>query len=406
MTGLFLFEAGEAAEAGVGSVSRIEPVPEVRAVSDMIQRHVRWGILGTATIARKNWRAMRDSGVAVVGAVASRDAAKSRAFVEACQSEVPFETRPLALGSYGELIASRDIDAVYVPLPTALRKEWVMRAADAGKHVVCEKPCAPSATDLRDMLTACRRNGVQFMDGVMFSHSRRLAAVRDRLATGTVGVIRRIASGFSFRAGEDFEAGNIRADAALEPAGCLGDLGWYCIRFVLEAMPDRMPRSVTGRILSEMRAPGASGAVPAEFSGELLYDGGVSLGFYCSFLTENQQWVSVQGSEGRLTVDDFVLPYAGDRLSYAVSKPEYHIRGCDFRMESHGEEVWVVESAHGTPNAQESNLYRAVSTRILEGRREPWWVEVAWRNQVLIDACLASARAGGREVSVPVESWS
>ncbi|MBL9126517.1 MAG: Gfo/Idh/MocA family oxidoreductase, partial [Verrucomicrobiales bacterium] len=324
----------------------------------MIQRHVRWGILGTATIARKNWRAMRDSGVAVVGAVASRDPAKSRAFVEACQAEVPFETTPRALGSYRELVESRDIDAVYVPLPTALRKEWVIRAAEAGKHVVCEKPCAPSAADLREMLTACRRSGVQFMDGVMFAHSSRFARVRERLADGkTVGEIRRLASGFSFRAGGDFEAGNIRADAALEPAGCLGDLGWYCIRFALEAMPDRVPRSVTGRILSEMRAPGATGAVPSEFSGELFYDGGVSLSFYCSFITENQQWVSVQGTTGRLTVDDFVLPFAGERIAFDVSKPEYHIRGCDFRMEPHGETVSVMESAHGSPSAQEARLY-------------------------------------------------
>ena len=372
----------------------------------MSERHLRWGILGTATIARKNWRAVRHSGVAVVAAVGSRDPAKSRAFVEACQAEQPFPTPPRALGSYRELVESPEVDAVYVPLPTALRKEWVIRAADAGKHVVCEKPCAPSAADLKEMLGACRKNGVQFMDGVMFSHSRRLARIREQLASGeAVGDIRRIASQFSFRAGDDFEAGNIRADAALEPAGCLGDLGWYCIRFALEAMPDRMPRAATGRILSEMRQPGAAGAVPSEFSGELFYDGGVTVGFYCSFVTELQQWVHVGGHRGGLRVDDFVLPYEGDTLAYEVSRPQYHIRGCDFRMERHVREETLRESAHGTPDAQEANLYREFSSRILGGRREAWWMEVAWRNQRIVDACLASARAGGQEVAIAPESW-
>ncbi len=71
-----------------------------------------------------------------------------------------------------------EVDAVYMPLPTALRKQWVLRAAEAGKHVVCEKPCAASVADLQEMLTACRYNRVQFMDGVMFTHSRRMESLR------------------------------------------------------------------------------------------------------------------------------------------------------------------------------------------------------------------------------------
>lgn len=365
----------------------------------MSERRVRWGILGTATIARKNWRAIRNTGNAVVSAVGSRDAARSRAFVEACQAEVPFVAVPASLGSYRELVESPDVDAVYVPLPTALRKEWVIRAAEAGKHVVCEKPCAPSAEDLAEMLAACRKNGVQFMDGVMFAHSRRFRRIREVLADGqTVGEIRRIASGFSFRGGDDFALGNIRADAALEPAGCLGDLGWYCVRFGLEVLGGRMPRAVTGRVLSEMRSPGATVGVPSEFSGELLYEGGLTLSFYCSFITELQQWARVAGTLGHLAVEDFVLPFAGDALTFETARAEYRIRGCDFRMEPHARREAVPESAHGTPDSQEANLYREFSERVLSGRLEPAWADVAWKNQRILDACLASARAGGREV--------
>ncbi len=372
----------------------------------MNERHVRWGILGTATIARKNWRAIANSGNAVVSAVGSRDVARSGAFVQACQGEVPFPTAPQALGSYRDVVESPEVDAVYVPLPTALRKEWVIRAADAGKHVVCEKPCAPSTSDLREMLTACRRNGVNFMDGVMFVHSRRFQALRAKVADGvTVGEIRRVASQFSFRAGDDFEAGNIRADAALEPAGCLGDLGWYCVRFGAEVLAGRWPRSVTGRVLSEMRHPGAAAGVPSEFSGELFYEGGLTLSFYCSFITELQQWASVGGTRGELRIDDFVLPYVGGELSFETSQPQYHIQGCDFRMEPHVRRESVVEAAHGTPDSQEANLYRNFSARVLSGTVESAWAEVAWKNQVLIDACLDSARAGGREVTVSGEGF-
>ena len=98
---------------------------------------LRWGILGTAGIARKNWRAIYDSGNSIVTAVASRDVARSRKFIDECQAQNPFHPSPLALGSYEALIASPQVDAVYLPLPTGLRKEWVLRAAAAGKHVLC-----------------------------------------------------------------------------------------------------------------------------------------------------------------------------------------------------------------------------------------------------------------------------
>src|SRR4051794_35211172 len=117
-------------------------------------RSCRWGILSTANIARKNWQAIRDAGNASLVAVASRDVAKSRQFVAECQEDAPHAQVPEALGSYEELISRRDIDAIYIPLPTGMRKEWVVRAADAGKHVLVEKPVGTNAEDVRQMITA------------------------------------------------------------------------------------------------------------------------------------------------------------------------------------------------------------------------------------------------------------
>ena len=256
----------------------------------MEQGICRWGILGTAGIARKNWQAIALAGNAAVTAVASRGLDRSRRFVAECQASCPVPEAPAALGSYDELLGRRDVDAVYLPLPTGVRKEWVIRAADAGKHVLVEKPVGVTAADVRDMLAACERNHVQLMDGVMFMHSRRLEALRRTLDDGeSVGRVRRIVAQFSFNAPEGFREGNIRADRGLEPHGCLGDLGWYTIRFALWVMKFERPTQVAARLLAEAGRPGREDKVPFEMSAELLFPGGVSAALYCSFQTENEQ---------------------------------------------------------------------------------------------------------------------
>ena len=170
----------------------------------------RWGILGAANIARKNWKAIRLAENATLTAVASREPSRAKQWLDANQSECPFPTSPAAC-SYDDLLKRADVDAVYIPLPTGIRREWVVKAANAGKHVLCEKPCGPDANELRAMLDACKAKNVQFMDGVMFMHGKRLPLLRSALDDGeTVGQLRRIASHFSFAAGEDFLKGNIR----------------------------------------------------------------------------------------------------------------------------------------------------------------------------------------------------
>src|SRR5215467_6584867 len=105
----------------------------------MRRRPFRWGILGAAEIARKNWKAIQLSGNSIVAGVASRDLERSRQFIARCQAEAPMPAAARAFSSYNELVESPDVDGVYVPLPTGVRKQWVIRAAEAGKHVICEK---------------------------------------------------------------------------------------------------------------------------------------------------------------------------------------------------------------------------------------------------------------------------
>jgi len=355
----------------------------------------RWGILGTAHIAHKNWQAIRNSGNGVVAAVASREVERSRRFIAECQAAVPFDAEPRALGRYEDLIAAPDIDAVYVPLPTMLRKEWVLRAAAAGKHVVCEKPCAASAEDLEEMLAACRKHQVQFMDGVMFMHSRRLDQVRAALNDSQrIGPIRRISLGFCFNAPAEFFTSNIRARTDLEPQGCLGDLGWYCLRFTLWTMNWKMPHAVAGRILS----PPACGPAqaPTEFSAELFFSDGASAGFYCSFVTAPQEWVKISGTAGYLEMSDFVLPFYGREIEFDTWNHNYQVRVCDFRMDPHRRSSIVEEHSHGHPNSQESNLFRNFAQQVQSGQINDAWPDQALKTQILMDTCLSSARAGGK----------
>ncbi len=362
---------------------------------------LRWGFLSTAHIGRKNWKAIRNSGNGTLVAIASRSLSKAQTFISECQAAAPFDPPPRAIGSYEELLASPDVEAVYIPLPTGVRKEWVVRAARAGKHVVCEKPCAVSPTDLEEMLEACCSNGVQFIDGVMFMHSQRLECIRRILNDkNTVGTVRRVTSAFSFCAPNDFFDANIRANGALEPHGCLGDLGWYCIRFALWTLEWRMPTRVTGRILSQANAHGDSAPVPTEFSGELFFANGASSGFYCSFLTHNEQRARISGSKGSLDVSDFVMPFFGAELVFRVNNAELVVAGCDFNMEAREQDVSVPEYSNSHPTSQETNLFRSFAAQVQSRELNSNWAEMALKTQRVMAACYESALGGGHEVAV------
>ncbi len=355
----------------------------------------RWGILGSAFIAHKNWKAIKNSGNGVVAAVASRDVARAQKFIDECQSHTAFSVKPDACGSYEELLARDDIDAVYIPLPTGIRKEWVVKAAEAGKHIVCEKPCGVEAGEVREMLDACRKAGVQFMDGVMFMHSDRLQRMREVLDDGqTIGNIKRIATQFSFLAPEDFLTGNIRVSSELEPLGCLGDLGWYTIRFSLWAMNYQMPHTVTGRVLSQHGRADSPNPVPMEFSAEMLFDGGASASFYNSFLTEHQCWGNISGTKGYLQLQDFVLPFFGNEVEFFTQQTIGNIDVCDFNIESHLQRHAVVEYSSSHATSQETKLFRTFANCVLSGKIDPFWGVVALKTQIVMDACLTSAREG------------
>jgi predicted dehydrogenase len=320
--------------------------------------------------------------------------------VTECQAEVPFDPPPDAVDTYEQLLARDDVDAVYLPLPTGIRVDWAVRAAEAGKHVLSEKPVGAHASDVQKILDACRRNNVQFMDGVMFMHSRRLQQIRTVLDDDrNIGQIKRITSQFSCSVPEEFFQDNIRVNSRLEPLGCLGDLGWYNLRFILWVMNEQLPREVSARMLAQHAGPGSSEPVPTEFSAELFYSH-ASASLYCSFLTGHQQWASISGTNGSVHLRDFVLPYYGSEVSFELSRPVFSVRGCDFNMEEHTRRTAVAEYSNSAPGAQETNLFQNFARLALSGSPDARWGEIALKTQRLLDACLESSRDAGRLVKV------
>ena len=347
----------------------------------------RWGILSTAAIARKNWRAIAQTKSGIVAAVASRRIETAKSFIRECQAHTAQRHAPDAVEGYEALLERNDIDAVYIPLPTGLRKEWIIAAAERGKHVLAEKPSALSATDLEEILSVCQRNKVQFMDGVMFMHSARLPMLRRCLDDGeSIGAIRRIACHFSFLGDESFSQKNIRVDSQLEPFGCLGDLGWYCIRFLLWANHWQVPTQIKGRCLTSLRGENSGVAVPAEFSGELVFPGGTSGSFYCSFITGNQQWAHISGTKGNVFIPDFVLPHYGCEVSFDIEKPTFEINGCDFHMQEHTKRVAVGEYASGHAPAQEINMFETFNQIVLTRELNPFWGDISLATQRVLDS--------------------
>lgn len=332
---------------------------------------LRWGILSTARIIRRNWPAMRESGAATVVALASRDEAKANTFIDEMQAAAPWPVRPTTHGSYESLLQNPEVEAVYVPLPTGVRKEWVIRAAEAGKHVLCEKPCAVSTADLREMIACCELNGVRFMDGVMFMHDPRFARLREILDDGeTVGEVKRISSAFSFRGGDDFATGDIRGQLGLEPTGCLGDLGWYCLRASLWAMNWELPQRVSGRVLGS-----AGNSAIMEFSGELDFPHDATASFYCSFLSPNQKWLDVSGTKGSFRMADFIVPAEDSDIDWEIG---FH----------------RVPRPPDPGMSTAARMFACFAKEVREETTGSPWPEISLKTQLLLDACELSSKLG------------
>jgi predicted dehydrogenase len=248
---------------------------------------VNWGILSTAGIsARSVLGAARESDRGRVVAIASRDWARAEAYARA-------HDIPRAFGGYDELLADPAVDAVYIPLPNSLHTEWAIRAIEAGKHVLCEKPFSPRAADVEAAFAAAEANGVLLMEAFMYRHHPQSAAAAELVSSGAIGEPRFIRTILAFPGVRFFDADNIRFDAALD-GGALMDVGSYCVSGARLVGGEPVRVQATQVI-------GPSGADLA-FAGTLEFEGGLLAQFQCGFTSDIRSELEVIGSEGRLAV--------------------------------------------------------------------------------------------------------
>ena len=248
---------------------------------------LRIGILGAARIARSFVEAVRPSAKIVVTAVASRDGERAAAFA-----------RELGIGrvhaSYDALFADPDIDAVYVPLPNNLHAQWSIRAADAGKHVLCEKPLAASAAEARAMFAAAEKNGVYLVEAYPYRAQPQTLKVRELVAAGAIGRIQLIQASFGFPLAD---AANIRMDPGLA-GGALMDAGSYPVSFV---------RTVAGAAPSRVSALSQWGTTGVDLTtmATLEYPDGVLAQISCSFTTARHRHAFIAGDAGSIDTTYF-----------------------------------------------------------------------------------------------------
>ena len=191
--------------------------------------NLRWGILGCARISRRGLiPGIQASKTGRLAALASRNPDAARAWCDEFKI-------PKSHGSYQALLDDPEIDAVYLPLPNELHKPWVIAAADAGKHVLCEKPLAINAVEAQEMVEYCRSRGVLLMEAFMWRHQPRSSELKARVAAGLIGDLRLVRSSFSF----PIDPGDWRLDPA-RGGGALWDVGCYGVntaRFFTDAEP-------------------------------------------------------------------------------------------------------------------------------------------------------------------------
>ena len=342
---------------------------------------IRWGVLSTARIATKVAAAIHDTDCAEVTAVASRT--QERAATWAAEHKA---TR--SYGDYESLLNDDELDAIYIPLPPSMHAEWTVRCAEAGKHVLCEKPLAMNTTQAEEMAAACREHNVQLMDAVMWVHHPRSAEMLKPIQDGSLGELRRVTTAFSFdiepyltqkppHMAIDEETGKATVESVMKHelrfqrelgGGSLLDLGWYNVRVALWAFGE-LPRRVfaTARYRNE---------ADMNMNALMWYDDDRVASFDCGYDMAHRKWFEVAGHKGSLVCDDFLVPWDLD-------KPRF----------------WRHEGTESTEHlasaaVQEQLMVENFCNAIRSGQRNEAWTDMTVANQRVCDAVAESARTG------------
>ena len=327
---------------------------------------IRWGVLGHASIARKKViPAIQQAANCDVLAIASRDADRAAEAARSLGIERSY-------GSYGDLLDDPDLDAVYIPLPNSMHAEWTLKAAAAGKHVLCEKPLAMNEPEAAIVVDGCRTAGVLLMEAFMYRLHPQWVAVRELVGSGRIGVLQSIQAFFSY---SNADPSNIRNIAELG-GGALMDIGCYPIN-VARMMFGAEPTGVQAVI---RRDPGFGTDVLT--SAVLDFDGRQAT-FTCSTQLQDDQRVHLIGTEGRILVEiPFNIPM--DRPTRIV----YAAGGSAGAVPPVPADIEVIEVPAANQYQVQAEQFAAA---IREGTAPPIPPEDAIANMAVIDRVFAAA---------------
>jgi predicted dehydrogenase len=328
----------------------------------MAKKKIRWGILSTANIGvRAVIPAMQKGELCEITAISSRDILKAKKVAN--QLDIP-----KAYGSYEELINDPEIDAVYNPLPNNFHVPWTMKALEAGKHVLCEKPIGMNAEEAESLLTATKNYpGLKVMEAFMYRFHPQWQKAKSSVNEGRIGEVKNIQSHFSYY---NINRENIR-NIVETGGGGLMDIGCYCIsfpRFILEKEPVRVMSTIDYD--PDMKTDRYTSAV-------LDFYSGITSSFICSTQLIPYQRANILGTEGRIEIE---IP---------VNAPsDKQIKICLFTKEGD-------EEIKFDPVDQYTLQGDAFSKSILENTEVPTPLSDAVNNMKVIDAVIKSAETNG-----------
>jgi predicted dehydrogenase len=330
----------------------------------MSQSQVRWGVLSTAKIGvEKVIPAMQRGEFCKVVALASRSEEKARAAAEKLGL-------PRAYGSYEALLADPEIDAIYNPLPNDLHVPWSIKALEAGKHVLCEKPIGLSAAEGRTLADAAAKfPDLKVMEAFMYRLHPQWKLAKELVKSGKIGKLRTIQTFFSFF---NDDPHNIRHDPAMGGGGLM-DIGCYAIslsRWLFDQEPKRVLAHV--EIDPEWKVDRMASAI-------LDFGDGGSATFTCSMAVTAYQSVQIIGTEGRIELSE--VPFNAPTIV-----------PCILKVQRNFGEIERIEVETCNQYTIQGNLF---SKAILDKTPVPTPIVDAIRNMDTIEAIFASGKSGG-----------
>ena len=321
----------------------------------------RWGVLSTAKI---GWEhvipAILAADNGILAGLASRDMAKAEAMAKKFGALK-------AYGSYEALLADKEIDGVYIPLPTSQHIEWTLKAIAAGKHVLVEKPMALKASEIDDVIAAQKGTNLLVSEAFMVTYHPQWIKVRDLLAEGAIGTLKHVQGAFTYFLKDPNNMRNI-----LElGGGALPDIGVYptvSTRFVTGKEPQRVQAHVE---FDPVFKTDIFSTIRADF-------GDFELSFYLSTQMANRQTMAFHGDKGFIEV---AAPF--NSQLYAHDTVTLHNQKHD------GAQIFRF------PGVNQYKLEVEAFARVAGGSKEHYFtLESSRKNQNLIDACFASGKSG------------